>query len=150
MGRIYDAMLKFFKEDDWPIAEIEGKPLIRTAFSGDNGRWSCFAQAREEQEQFIFYSILEAHVPEDKRQVMAEFITRANYGMVIGNFEQDFSDGEIRYKTSVDVEGCEITSSLIKNLVYTNARLMDRYLPGIMKVIYGGATPEVAIKEIEG
>lgn len=30
----------------------------------------------------------------------AEFLTRANYGLVFGNFEMDMHDGEIRYKPS--------------------------------------------------
>jgi len=43
-----------------------------------------------------------------------KFLTRANYGMMIGNFEMDFTDGEIRYKTSIDVEGDKLSSALIK------------------------------------
>jgi hypothetical protein len=31
-----------------------------------------------------------------ERAPPAEFITRANYGLIIGNFELDFEDGEIR------------------------------------------------------
>ncbi len=38
---------------------------------------------------------------------------------------------------------------MFRNLVYPNVRMMDRYLPGIMRVIYGGATPEQTIAEIE-
>ncbi len=81
---------------------------------------------------------------------MAEFLTRANYGLVIGNFEMDFGDGEVRYKTSIDVEGDRLTSALIKQMVYINVLMMDRYLPGIMKVAFGNADPARAIAEIEG
>jgi hypothetical protein len=49
---------------------------------------------------------------------VAEFLTRANSGMVIGNFELDFADGEIRYKTSIDVEGDKLSYAIIKRLVY--------------------------------
>ena len=40
-------------------------------------------------------------VPEEKRTAISEFITRANYGLTNGNFEMDFSDGELRYKTTI-------------------------------------------------
>ena len=80
---------------------------------------------------------------------MAEFLTRANSGMIIGNFELDFADGEIRYKTSIDVEGDSLSSSLIKRLVYANVTMMDEYLPGIMSVIYGDVEPKDAIAQIE-
>ncbi len=150
MGAIYDTMIQFFKEDDWPFTPLEGKPIIRTAFSGKSGQWSCFAQAREDQQRFLFYSISAVNAPEDKRMAMAEFLTRANYGLIIGNFELDFSDGEIRYKTSIDVEGDRLTTALIKQLVYANVFTFDRYLPGVMAVIYGNVSPVDAINQVEG
>lgn len=39
--------------------------------------------------------------PLEQRTAISEFITRANYGLTNGNFEMDFSDGELRYKTTI-------------------------------------------------
>ncbi len=150
MGRIYDGFINFFKQDEWPYQEIEGRPLIRTGFAGRNGEWVCFAQAREDMEQFVFYSIAPVKAPAEKYMEVVEFITRANYGMIIGNFEFDYSDGEVRYKTALDVEGGEATFPMLRNLIYINVRTMDRYLPGLMKVIYTHISAEEAIREIEG
>ena len=129
---------------------MEGKTILRTGFSGKNGKWTCFAQARESQQQFIFYSVCPNAAPEDKRPPAMEFITRANYGLVIGNFEMDISDGEIRYKTSIDVEGGELTHVLIRQVVYSNVMTMNKYLPGLMSVLYANVSPEQAIHTIEG
>ena len=79
---------------------------------------------------------------------MAEFITRVNYGMVLGNFEMDYDDGEIRFKTSIDLEGAMLTDDLVKPLVYANCLMMDKYLPGIMQVI-SGLPADVAVIGIE-
>ena len=148
---IFDTMVQFFQEDDWKFRQLEGKTILTMGFKGDNGTWQCFAQAREEQKQFVFYSVLELMVPEDKRPAVAEFLTRANYGMIIGNFEMDFNDGEVRFKTSLDVRENEdkFCSGLIKRLVYVNVIMMDRYFPGVMQVIYGGVSPADAIAKIE-
>jgi hypothetical protein len=70
--------------------------------------------------------------------------------MTSGNFELDFSEREIRYKTSIDVDGDTLSSALIKGLVYANVTMMDEYLPGIMSVIYGDVEPKDAIAQIEG
>ena len=78
------------------------------------------------------------NAPGERMAAVAEFITRANYGLIIGNFELDFSDGEIRYKTSLDVEGDRLSQALIKQLVYTNVLTMDQYLPGILAVLEQG------------
>jgi hypothetical protein len=150
MGKVFEAMLKFFREDEWPFTEMEGKTILRTGFSGKNGKWTCFAQAREDQQQLIFYSVCPNAAPEDRRAAAMEFITRANYELVIGNYEMDLRDGEIRYKTSVDVEGTEISSALIRQVVYFNVMTMNKYLPGLMSVLYANVTPEQAIRQIEG
>lgn len=149
MAELYNQMQFFFEQDEWPYAPIEHQTAIRTGFSGDNGQWMCYAHAREETDQFVFYSVLPVNAPPNKRAAAAEFITRANYGMIIGNFEMNYDDGEIRYKTSVDIEGAELSFALVKQAVYANVATVDRYLPGLMAVIYGNADPETAIIRVE-
>ena len=148
-GQIYQEMVKFFQEDEWPFYPVEGQPVLQTAFEGKNGKWACFARAREQQEQMVFYSICPVNVPEHKLMAVAEFLTRANSGMILGNFELDFTEGEIRYKTSIDVEGDRLSFALINRLVYANVTMMDEYWPGIMSVIYGGVEVREAIASIE-
>ncbi|MFP4579076.1 MAG: YbjN domain-containing protein, partial [Coleofasciculus sp.] len=139
----------FFKQDDWSFYQIKGQPVLQMGFQGKNGQWTCYARARENEQQFVFYSICPVTVPKAKRRGLAEFIARANYGMVIGNFELDFAEGEIAYKTSIDVEGSTLTFPQMKRLVDTNVAMIDRYLPGIKSVIQGDASPEEAIAKIE-
>lgn len=151
MNQVFEAIANFFKEDEWEFSQLEGQPILQMGFTGDNGNWMCYAQAVENEEaaQFLFYSICPVKVPENKRITVAQFLTRANYGIVIGNFELDLDDGEIRYKTSIDVKDDRLSEALCKQLVYTNLAMMDRYLPGIMGTIYGGMSPEGAIAHIE-
>ncbi|MGC9503930.1 YbjN domain-containing protein, partial [Baaleninema sp.] len=146
---LLETTIGFFLEDDWSFQRLEGRSVLQLGFEGENGRWSCFAKAREPQQQLVFYSICPVEVPETQRQEMSEFLTRANYGLVIGNFEMDFQDGEIRYKTSLDVENDVLSSALVKNLVYPNLLTMDKYLRGIAAVAKGEMTPTEAIDWVE-
>ncbi|BAZ16705.1 hypothetical protein NIES4071_85830 [Calothrix sp. NIES-4071] len=148
-NNIFEEMVNFFTEDDWPFVQLQGQPTLQIAFQGENGTWTCYARARAEQQQFLFYSVCPVKAPSSKLLAIAEFLTRANSGLVIGNFELEFADGEISYKTSIDVEGDRLSSALIKNLVYANVRMMDEYMPGIMSVIYGNLSPEEAIIQID-
>lgn len=148
-SNIFAEMINFFQADDWPFVELPVQPALQIPFQGENGRWNCYARTRSEQNQFVFYSICPVNAPENKRQAIAEFITRANSGMMIGNFELDFNDGEISYKTSIDVEGDRLSFALIQRVVYANVTMMDEYLPGMMSVIYGNVSPEEAIAQIE-
>jgi hypothetical protein len=149
MGRLLDRLTEFFRDEEWEYQVLENRSILRMGFSGENGHWPCYAQAREPQQQIVVYSISPLRVPPPLRATMAEFITRANYGLVVGNFEMDYEDGEVRYKTSLDVEDCEVTTELMRHIVYANVTSMDRYLPGIVAVLAGGTSPADAVNAID-
>ena len=148
--RAFDTLGRFLEEDGWYPQAVEDKHAYRMYYRGKSGELRCFAQIYVELEILVFYAIGLVNVPEEVRPAVAEFITRANYGMRTGNFELDYADGEVRFKTSLDFEGEIMTVNLIKHVVYPAVRTMDRYLPGLMKVAFGAMTPVEAIQEIEG
>jgi hypothetical protein len=149
MSNAFEVVTQFFKDDDWHFQKADGKSLVRLQYRGKSGEWSCYAEVRLEDSQFLFYSICPTYIPDDHRLPVAEYLTRANFGLVSGNFELDFSDGQVRYKTALDFDETELNPVLVRNLVYANLQTMDTYLSGIMRVIFGGVTPLEAIKEIE-
>ena len=51
-----EIMVEFFEEDDWEFVFLEDE-ILQLAFQGENGRWSCYARAKDEEQQFIFYSV---------------------------------------------------------------------------------------------
>lgn len=149
MATLYETVCKFFTDDEWYFVRMDNRSMLQMGFQGKNGKWTCYAQVNEDQYLFFFYSVCPVNIPEERRLTVAEYLTRANYGLKIGNFEMDFSDGEVRYKTSVDVEGAELTPALISNMVYANVWTLDRYLPGILAVSYGSKSAVEAIEEVE-
>ena len=145
----FESLGDYLREDGWFPQQVEDSYVYRASYAGKNGDYRCFAQIVVNLEQFLFYAVAGVRAPEDVRPAIAEFITRANYGLRIGNFEMDYSDGEVRYKTSVDFEENALSPMLIRNTVYPAVTTMDRYFPGLMSVMYGGRTPFEAIEEIE-
>ena len=149
MTPILDTVKVFFETDHWSFFQIPDQPLFFVQFQGENGRWKGLAQADDEHAQFVFYSISPIEIPEKYIAGVAEFLTRANFGMLIGNFEIDLEDGQIRFKTSIDVEGSRLDTAMVKRLVYTNVLTMDKYLPGIKSIIQDDAGPQETIARIE-
>ena len=67
MGRILEIVGRFLEEDDWPFNLIEGRlRFIRPAFEGKNGQFTCYAQERTEQQQFVFYAIFPVRAPDNR------------------------------------------------------------------------------------
>lgn len=151
-ARALEAVAAFFQEDGWSFEQMPERPILRLPFQGKGGRWNCYAQVRvtKDVEQVLFYSVLPLNVPAEKRDAIAEFITRANYGMALGNFELDYNDGEVRYKTSLDVTDQEIGAGLLRPLIYTNVLMMDKYMSGLIAVVYADVSPSEAVRQIEG
>lgn len=148
--RAFATLGAYLEEDGWHAQRIDDKFAYRAYYYGKNGEIRCYAQIRVDLQQFIFYAVATFRVAEEMRPRVAEYITRANYGLRIGNFEMDYSDGEVRYKCGIDFEGETLTKNLIRYHVYPAVQTMDHYLPGLLKVAFGGMDPAEAIAEIEG
>jgi hypothetical protein len=148
--RAFQALGRFLEEDGWYPQRMGDRLLYRLAYAGDSGQVICFVQVEAELELMIVYVYAPVKAPEARRPAVAEFIVRANYGIWIGNFELDYADGEIRYKGCVDFEGTTLGDPQIRNTIYASVRSMDRYLPGLMDVIYGNTSPAEAIASVEG
>lgn len=145
-GVIYRNMLNFFEADGWHPSPIEGKPVLKMGFQGSTGTWPCFAQAHEGFEQMAFYSRWTDGCPEPHRDAMAELMNRINYGLLYGNFELDRSDGEIGFRTSIDVEGDRLSMDLCKRVAYNNVQAFDAYLPCLLGLMNEGLTVEQALE----
>lgn len=148
-AKLLDMVKQFLDGDDWHYEQIKDRTVLRMAFQGENGEWFVIVQTKEEDGQVLFYSVIGDNIPTDKLVPASEYLHRANFGLPIGNFEMDFSDGEIRYKTALDVEGAELTQTQIKNYLYLNVITFDRYLVGLKDVVEKGIAPEEAIGKID-
>ena len=116
----------FMVADEWYPEQLNGETILKSTYQSSDTAWLVFLQTREDARQVIVYSVLVSNVLEERRQAAAEYLTRANYGLWLGNFELDMADGEVRYKTSIDVEGALLTEKAIYNLLYTNVFVFER------------------------
>ncbi|MDJ0734410.1 MAG: YbjN domain-containing protein [Nostocaceae cyanobacterium] len=139
----------FLQEDGWNPQFIEEKEAYKINFESEHGIGIAYAQVLTDLEQFLFYVMIPFKIPEESLNTIAELITRANYGLRVGNFEMDYEDGKVRYKTCIDFEGEILTKGYIKNAVYPALKTMERYVPGFLSVVYGGQTPEEALAVLE-
>jgi hypothetical protein len=133
----------------WDVEQHPDEPLLRTVAEAPAGVWTCYVKAREDEEQLVFYSVAPRKAPEPTRAAVGEFLHRVNYGTIVGNFELDCDDGEIRFKTSLDVEGEALTDVALEKLTTFNVRSMSRYLALIDQVIDGTLTARQAMEQVD-
>lgn len=156
MGRLTDGICAFLTADgqEYGVQNEADYTLVRFIAEGrESKELHTTVICREKAEILSIYTRYgyDADVPEGRRAEVAEYTARANYGLVIGNFEFEVDSGHVRYKSSVDLEGATVEPVLFKNLVYSNLTTADRYYPGLMKLLWGeDMTPRDAIELVEG
>ena len=123
----------------WPFEE-DGHEVASVAI-GQNGQWPVRFEIREDDGLLLVYSIVSSLVPQTRRLAVALYLTRVNHGLAIGNFEFDLDSGEVRYKTSVDIEGAALEEPIVDHLLLANIVAVDRYLAG-MRAVVDGADPD--------
>ncbi len=147
MGYLLDRVEKYFTENEWKYHKEESKGILLMGFSGHQGTWQSVAHVKEESEQLLFLSLFPTKVPGEMRPQAAEYITRVNYNLVIGGFDLDWADGEIRYRTSIDLSDQIEIGSLVHQLVGYNLSTMDRYYRPLMSLLFGGKTVNQVLEE---
>lgn len=146
---LYQRLVKFF-ETGWFAARNDAQTFLRLVYAGSNGgEWVCYAQAYEDEQVFVFYSVLPTQVEASRRMLIAELLTRINFGLKLGNFELDLADGEVRYKTSVMLENAAWENAVIRPVVFYNLSMMDRYWPALQALLNNTSSPQEALALIE-
>lgn len=150
MAALLETVEAWLEGRGWEHERLPGRDVLRFAFEGDEERWACYAEAQEQYERVVFYSVAPYNVPVEQRAAVAEYITRVNYDLAIGNFELDYADGEVRFKTSLDVKGAQLTQTLVERAVIPNLHAMNTYLPGVAALVGGDdQTPVQLVTSIQ-
>ena len=95
------------------------------------------AEILADAERFLFYVRFRDAAPPELRAEVAEFVTRANAGLVIGNFELHFDAGALRFKSSLDFTAVELSELLIRNAIVSAMGAVEHYTPYLLAVIAG-------------
>ena len=99
---------------------------------------------------FVLYLYHPLTILEPLRKTAAEFITRANYGLPIGNFEMDFNDGELRFKVGLPVLDIPISRVQFAQALEILINTMVFYHTPLIRTLYDSVPAEEAIMDTEG
>ncbi|MEX1365269.1 MAG: YbjN domain-containing protein [Nannocystaceae bacterium] len=153
MSRIFEGISAYMRDrfdaEDWEEDDEGDKTLAFLLEDDQDNEWDCAVLVDDRDERLVFYSTMLEPVAPDYRPAVMEFVTRANFALPVGNFELDLEDGEICFKTSLDLEGVELHDSMSRNLIDTNLMVMGVYFEALQSVMHGKAEPVEAIAAVE-
>ena len=94
--------------------------------------WKCLFTFHPHMPQVALYGYFPIQIPEERWPHTMELLHRCNSGLILGNFEYDFETHEIRFKSSVDLQGQQISRVFLHSLIQVNDITMDEYFTPIL------------------
>lgn len=118
--------------------EEDGTPIQDAIFSVSSKfeRFICYFNFRDAPSKIL-------------QNQLVEFITRANFNLVFGNFEYDYESGRIRFKSSIDFSNVDLTEILMRNAIQSTMDVVEQYADLLLEVLRGNMTALQAILEAE-
>lgn len=107
----------------------------------------AYAAVSADLEVFVFYLNFGVAVAEDRRDETAHLVTLVNSDLMVGNFEIDFEDGLVRFRSSVPFQGTELSEALVRNVILSAMNAVERYAEKIIDVIARGKSAQQAFAE---
>lgn len=139
---------KFLNEHDF--VAIQNGDALRGQEVGDNAQWQWTIRYCGHGGGLVTCcAYCPLKVPARRRAAVAEYITRATWSINFGNFEMNWSDGNVVFRTGIPVTASGVSEKAIEHLVYAPLYIMDRYLPGLLAVALGNADPKKTVEDAE-
>lgn len=126
--------------------EEEGGSLYTFAARGEHGVYPVLVYARAPF--LICIASFRQTVPDARRLETAEYLHRINYGLLLGNFEMDYDEGEVRFRTSLMAEG-SLTHEVLDRYIQMPAAMLDRYAPGLAAIVADGEIAGEALRRVQ-
>lgn len=149
MSVAFERLVQHLEEYELRFETDTENETIVASFSGQVASYRVIGRIEADQDLFQVFGLIPIRVPKGCRPAVAEAITRANFGLKVGNFEMDFDDGELRYQIAHLLAGDSLDGETVRRLIGTTMAMMDRYLPAILSVIYGNELPADAVRFAE-
>lgn len=130
----------FMSANQIPMAVFEtqqGTPAhLGLKLKGDHGDFESYAMCFEEERMFLFYTLLNLRVPEEKWDVMARKLMEINNTLKVGGFQLDTDTGAVTVRVTQYMFGSDLEQGAqIERLVRTCGLIADEYYLELAKIL---------------
>lgn len=140
---------EYFKQQDWSYSfdPISGMFSVEAELSCRLAAALVVYQVTEEG--FLCYTtVMDSALPE-MRAVVGEYLHRANYGLPNGNFEFDYDEGSVHFKTYFDCPDGIPTRKQMDDSMAIGLTVFDRYGDGLYELMHSGSVARRLILKSE-
>mmetsp|Transcript_445 Transcript_445/g.1245 ORF Transcript_445/g.1245 Transcript_445/m.1245 type:complete len:185 (-) Transcript_445:212-766(-) len=151
MDQVVKAALEGWdiKYQDVPAEKCQTNvPLITFGLNGQASNYQVLLSMDLVDDIFALYYTSPTKIDERHRPAVVEYFMRINYNVMLGHFDLDQRDGEVRFKVSTITKGSFLSIEMVQHMIGVATNTMDKFFPGLMAIQYGNKTPLEALNEI--
>lgn len=152
LKEVREAVEEYFRTDKARYIPFNERNVASASYAVRSKIGKATAYFYAYKDKLIIKLLLPIKADEADRAKVGEFLHRANYGLMIGNFDFDFSDGEISYRVPIYCGKDNFTAPTYEQIdfaVLIGLAMISKYGDSLFKVILGLASPEEAINVSE-
>lgn len=142
MEKTMELIEKFFNNLEWKYAYDSKKSIINTGINMGNALGNIDIYIKLRKSSYSVLVCLNNNVEKKYIQQVSEYLHRVNFGLNNGNFELDFEDGEIRYKTFVSFENIELSEDIIEDSILVPIAMFEKYGINLLRLMLQEADPK--------
>jgi hypothetical protein len=143
-----DIVAYFQQEHPGRFLLDEAKHTIRWVVTGDHGTITVVV-GWEGEAQRVFIRVPNiTTVPKEKHVPAAVLSTMINWKLAIGDFELDFTDGEVAFRNNLTVGDGQLGQKQLETVCMGSAVAVDHFLPAFQRLLWSDASPEEALASV--
>ncbi|MEY2700791.1 MAG: hypothetical protein RIQ52_1546 [Pseudomonadota bacterium] len=139
----------YLSDVEWSHEESARKNWIRfkARIMLDHATVTTMIRCQEETRQLSVYTHAPLYIPAEVCQEILAFVTRANY-RTPARIEFDPNQGRIKFCVDAALPDSDPSLSFIGQMVQLNHDALDCFMPGILRICFGGISASEAWSEI--
>lgn len=146
---IAKAIEAYLKKKDWAFTYDAAQGIFSVEAELECKLGAALVIYQTKEDGFLCYtSLAEAAAPQ-MRAVVGEYLHRANYGLPNGNFEFDYDEGAIHYKTYFDCTQAPPTEQQLEESMAIGLTVVDYYGDGLYELLQGESQAKQLIDALE-
>lgn len=124
---VYTTLKRSLDNHEIKYERNDSELYIKAVFSGDDLPMTFYIRVLAKKDAVMLTSPMPFNMSEDKRIDAAVAVCVANYGLTLGTFDYDISDGEIRFRITKSYKFDPISEDTFNHMISIAGSTVDKY-----------------------
>lgn len=147
---VFSTLCKALDSRNWKYNKDENELVITFGVSGDDLSMNFVVKIDADRELVRLFSRMPFKFPEERRLEGAIATCHANYLLVDGSLDYDYTDGECTFRMTASYRDSLLSPTLFDYMVDVSCQTVDDLNDKLLLVAKGVLTPDEFLKKLTG